>query len=66
MVVHPEINDPDARSFAYPDNQGRRRRPSLPVEREPVELHIHAVGNCAVWENCIFLQRNQIVFIYTR
>src|ERR1700679_3967819 len=57
MVVHAEIDDTDAHALALLNDQRRACRTSFAVQRKPVELHIHAVGDGAVRKHRILLQR---------
>src|SRR5260370_29364188 len=47
MMVHAEIDDPDTDALPVLDDERCRCRPCLAVECEPVELHVHAIGNRA-------------------
>src|SRR5580692_9786282 len=46
MVVHSEVDDPDANAFTVANNERCGCRTRLTVESQPVELHVHAVRDC--------------------
>src|SRR5260370_21619639 len=54
MMVHAEIDDPDTDALTVLDDQRRGCRPCLPVECEPVELHVHAIGNLPICKHPIY------------
>src|SRR2546430_10827349 len=63
MVIHAEVDNSDANALTVANDQGCRSRACLTIEREPVELHVHAVRNRAVRQNGVFLESDEIVLI---
>src|SRR5882672_10942979 len=45
VVIHPEVDQANAHPFPMPYEQRSSGRPGFPVEGEPVELHVHGVGD---------------------
>ena len=66
VMIHAQVDKPDPHAFALTDDKRRRSRAGFPIERKPVELHVHAVRNRAVGKNRILLQRDQVVLIDSR
>src|SRR5437870_8431286 len=66
MVVHAKVDQPNAHAFPMPRDQRSSGWPGFTVEGEPVELHVHGVGNCNVRQNRVFLQDDEEIFFNAR
>ena len=59
VMVHAQIDEPDAHAVPKPDDQGSVRRTGLAVQRQPVELHVHGVRGGIVGQHGVLLQDNR-------
>ena len=49
VMIHTKVDEANAHALTVPHDQRSRRRPSFAVEGEPVELHVHGVGDSLYW-----------------
>ncbi len=63
MMIHAHVHEADTHAISLANDQGRGRRPRLPVEQKPVVFHIHGVGHGVVGQHRVLLQVQQKVFI---
>ena len=66
VVVHAEVDEPDADALALAHDQRRRRRAGFSVEQKPVELHHLGVGRGRVRQHGVLLQVDEEVLLAVR
>src|SRR5437588_10255787 len=53
MVVHPQIDEADADALSVPHDERSVGWTRFSVERNPVELHVHAVWDIVLRQGCV-------------
>src|SRR5579883_2409677 len=66
VVIHAHVDQPNANPLTHTNYEGSRCRTRLAVKCEPIEFHIHAVRNRTIWQNCVLLERDQVVLVNMR